>query len=522
MQHVSLNAAPREPLLAWPGVDSLKLTLPLSYLFSKIFFSVYGGTSLLARMRHTRPDFHFAWELHLPFLPWLSVVYLSVPLLLLLTPFILRTWRSFTPFFLALTAETLAAGVVYLSLPMAQVYPPRMASGLGGAIFHFADRLNLQYNEFPSLHIAFAVTAAIVFGQRRGFLGRLLFALWTVGVAVSTLFLHEHHTLDLASGAVLGLLGVAFVWRPASSEEVLESLRIEALCLREFVWFVRRHPRYLVMFFALFRASFPRWRKTRVLRAAYCLAQHVDDVLDGDRRIKENPEDYVLAVVRGLRGETPFGRTTADQLAEFVGAELGRYESERDYSRNSPRDHPRSDLVKLFEVLLEDRRRMDARRTLSAEALAEQHRLTFFYSLNLTLILAGSNLRADDAPDVVAALAWCSPVRDLTLDLEKGLINIPAEVLARAGWNGDPAILETALDTPAVQDWLRGEHRRGAAAIQALGSRLKDVAEPKGRAILSALHHALDLYERKYRRRNRFDDQGPEPTPAALPAASNS
>lgn|GEM_PF-620894 len=518
MQHASLNAAPREPLLAWPGMASLKLTIPLSYLFSKIFFSVYGGTSLLAKLRHIRPDFHFAWELRLPFLPWLSVVYLTVPLLLLLTPFILRTWRSFTPFFLALTAETLVAGVVYLSVPMVQAYPPRVASGIGGAIFHLADRLNLQYNEFPSLHIAFAVTAAIVFGRRCGPLGKILFTLWTLGVAVSTLFLHEHHTLDLASGAVLGLLGVAIVWRRTSKEEVLESLRIEALCLKEFAWFVRRHPRYLVMFYALFRASFPRWRRTRVLRASYCLAQHVDDVLDGDRRIKGDPEAYALAVVRGLRGETPFGGTTADQLAEFVGAELGRYESERE----DPNDHPRSDLVKLFEVLLEDRRRMDARRTLSAEALAEQHRLTFFYSLNLTLILAGSSLRASDAPDLVAALAWCSPVRDLDQDLEKGLINIPAEVLARAGWNGDPAILETALDTPAVQDWLRAEHRRGAAAIQALGSRLPDVAEPKGKAILSALHRALALYERKYRRRNRFDDQGPEPSPSALPAASNS
>src|SRR5947209_2059682 len=344
-------AAPRERLLAWPGVESLKLTLPLSYLFSKIFFSIYGGTSLLAGLRRVRPDFHFAWELRLPFIPWLAIVYLSVPLLLLLTPFILRTWRSFTPF-----------------------------------------------------------------------------------------FMHGHHVLDLVSGAVLGLAGVATVWRWSSREEVLESLRIEALCLREFAGFVRRHPRYLLVFFALFRASVPRWRRTRVLRAAYCLAQHVDDVLDGDRQIKGDPEEYTLAVIRGLRGEAPFGTTAAEQLAAFVAGELGRFESER----NDPRDHPRSDLVKLFEVLIEDRRRMDARRTLSAEALA-------------------------------------------------------------------------------VQDWLRAEHRRAAAAIQALGNRLDGIAEPKGRAILSRLHQALALYERKYRRRHPDDEPDPKTQRAEpLPEASNS
>jgi hypothetical protein len=109
-----------EPLLAWPGFASLRFSLPLSYLFSKIFFSVYGGASLLARLRGARPDFHFSWELKLPFVPSLSILYLTVPLLLLLTPFILRTWRSFTPFFLTLTAETLIGGVFFLLLPMTQ------------------------------------------------------------------------------------------------------------------------------------------------------------------------------------------------------------------------------------------------------------------------------------------------------------------------------------------------------------------------------------------------------------------
>jgi membrane-associated phospholipid phosphatase len=245
----------REPLFAWPGMASLKLTIPLSYLFSKIFFSVYGGASLVAKLRGARPDFHFAWELRLPFIPWLSILYLSVPLLLLLTPFVLRSWQSFTPFFLTLTAETLVAGVFFLLLPMVQAYPERVAHGFGGAIFHLADRLNLDYNAFPSLHIAFTVTAAVVFGLRCGPLGRTLFALWAVVVAVSTLFLHEHHLLDLAAGIALGLISVATVWRRTSRDEVLESLRIEALCLREVARFIRRHPRYLRMFFPLFRAA---------------------------------------------------------------------------------------------------------------------------------------------------------------------------------------------------------------------------------------------------------------------------
>ena len=472
---------------------SLRFSLPLAYLFSKIFFSVYGGASLLASLRDPRPDFHFSWELSLPFFPSLSIVYLSVPLLLLLTPFILRTWRNFTPFFITLTVETLVAGAFFLVLPTTQAYPERVASGFFAGLFRFADRMNLDYNEFPSLHIAFAITAAVVFGRRCGWFGRTLFFLWVAGVAASTLFLHEHHLLDLVGGAVLGLATVATVQRQASRERVLEVLRIEGLCFKEFAHFARRHPRYLLVAAALVRASLGRWRETRLLRAAYCLAQHVDDVLDGDRKVKADPEEYVQAVLGVLRGGlAPALDSTVEQLAAFVAAQAS--------------DEERRELIDLFEVLLEDRRRMDARRPLPAAELAEHHRKTFFYSFDLTFRFARAGLRAGDVPELIDALSWVSPIRDLEKDFQKGLFNIPREVLETAGGR---------LDTPAVREWLKSEHLRGAAAIEALGVKLESVSDPRGRKILAAFHKALAAYERKYRRKNPHLP-GP-PLPAFLP-----
>ncbi|HSF39955.1 MAG TPA: phosphatase PAP2 family protein, partial [Thermoanaerobaculia bacterium] len=188
------------PLLAWPGAGNLKITLPLCALFLKIFVLVYGGASLLAGLRGELPRLYFAFELDLPFIPALAAVYLTGPLVLAAAPFVLRTWRDITPFFLTLTAETLTAGLCFLLFPVEQAYPPRTASGLWGEVFRIADALNLDHNEVPSLHVAFAVTAALVFGRRCGRLGRTLFALWAVFVSASTLLLHEHHLLDLAAG----------------------------------------------------------------------------------------------------------------------------------------------------------------------------------------------------------------------------------------------------------------------------------------------------------------------------------
>ena len=312
----------RERFLAWPGLSGLRLTLPLSYLFFKIFYSVYGGASLLAKLRRPHVDFYFPWEMRLPFLPSWTLVYLTVPLLLLLTPFVLRTWRPFMPFFPTLTAETLVAGVVFLAVPLAQAYPPRVASGFLGGVFHMADRLNLDYNKLPSLHMAFAVTAAIVFGRRCGWLGRTLFALWIVAVSASGMLIHEHQVLDLAAGLALGLAGVATVQRRASDDRSLDALRIDGLCLQELWSFTRWRPGRLGPFLTLTRVSLFRWRQTRTLRAAYCLALHVDDVLNGGRRVEGDSEEHTRSILRVLAGGEPAAGAVAEQLAAFLAAAL--------------------------------------------------------------------------------------------------------------------------------------------------------------------------------------------------------
>lgn len=464
-----------EPLLTWPGAGNLKITLPLCGLFLKIFVLVYGGASLLAGLRGKLPHPYFDFELDLPFVPAMAVIYLTGPLVLAAAPFVLRTWREMTPFFLTLTAETLVGGLCFLLFPVEQGYPPRTASGLWGEVFRVADALNLDHNEIPSLHVAFAVTAALVFGKRCGRLGRILFALWAGAVSLSTLLLHEHHLLDIMAGAALAFAAVGTVQRAASSESFQDRLRIEALCLREVAIFTRRHVRYFLTALAIYGFSLPRWRKTRALRAAWCLAQHVDDVLDGDREVPGDPEAYTREVLRVLAGGEP-DDSPAQVLAAFVRDRV-----------------PREELAELFEELIVDRRRMAERRAMGAAELAEHHRRTFFLSLDLTLILTGAKLRAADAPELIDALSWCSPVRDLAEDWKKGLINVPAEVLEKA--QGD-------LGASAVREWLREEHRRGAAAIEALGAKLPTIEDPRGRAVLSSFHRALAAYERKYRKKN--------------------
>jgi membrane-associated phospholipid phosphatase len=204
----------------------------LSALFTALFVAVYGGASWLSAYRNPPPAPHFAFEAAIPFVPEMAWIYLSMPLALALTPLVLRTKREVVPFFFTLTAQLLAAGLCYLIYPVAPAWPPRVVEGPAAGVFHFADALNLEYNELPSLHVAFAVSVALVFGRRlspRGPAVRLLLWLWVLAVGASTLMLHEHHLLDVLTGTALGILAVATVQRWTERREFLDALQLEVL-----------------------------------------------------------------------------------------------------------------------------------------------------------------------------------------------------------------------------------------------------------------------------------------------------
>ena len=164
--------------------------------FSLVF---YGADWLTAqRPRHVVP--HFAWELQLPFVPSLALVYLSVNILLP-TAFVLQpTRREVRMLALALCADILVAGVCFILYPAQLAFEPPLVAG---TIFRFVDRLNGDYNLIPSLHIALAVTSVSACATR----AKPLWWLWAAAIAVSTLLTHQHHVIDVASGWLLGIAG---------------------------------------------------------------------------------------------------------------------------------------------------------------------------------------------------------------------------------------------------------------------------------------------------------------------------
>lgn len=127
---------------------------------------------------------HLPIELSIPFIPGAVVAYMSIYVLFLAGPFIVREHREFAGLMRALALATLFGGVGFLLLPSRPAFAPPGELGVWPGLFHFADRLNLDYNMVPSLHVALSVCCIAAFARHASQAGRTLLWTWAAAIAL--------------------------------------------------------------------------------------------------------------------------------------------------------------------------------------------------------------------------------------------------------------------------------------------------------------------------------------------------
>jgi membrane-associated phospholipid phosphatase len=468
------------PLFGWPSRDEARLTVAMALGFVLFFLLVYGGASWVTGFYPGGVRVDLPFERHIPFVPAWSSVYVSMDALVFLSLFIFRTWRDLTPFVLTLMLETVLGALCFLLLPVEVAWPAREVHGSAAALFQVADTLNLERNYLPSLHVAFACTAGLAYGERGGVPAKVFFFLWATAIALSTLLIHEHHVLDVLAGGLLAWGTWRFVAPRARREDFLHALRVEALCAREVYRFSRRHSRYLLIGLGLYGASVPRWRALRGARVGFCFMQLVDDVLDGDRRLAGEPLDWVDRLLARLETEHEGDEDTALTLGRAFLAELRT-------------DAAREDALRLVRTMREDRVRVREHRELDAAALQAHHRETFRLSVDLMLHTARADVRALDAPALLDAFGWCSMMRDLREDLRKGLSNVPAEVAHAVRVGGaNPWDFEALRGSVAGREWLAAGHRAARGLLTQAGAQVAALEGRSGAGLLRLFHRSIE------------------------------
>jgi membrane-associated phospholipid phosphatase len=212
------------PFIAWPGWRHFAESTALALANLVWFEIVFNACDAITRGRTLRVPIATSLDLAIPFVQSMTLVYLSMDLLLLAGPLILRTRREFRAAIAMLASAIGIGGVCFLLIPAELAYPPVLDSELGiwAGAYHVADTLNLTYNLVPSLHVALTVACVAAFARYRGRITKALLWAWALAIALSTLLTHQHHIVDAVSGWVLGLLCFRFVYRPLARKQAFE------------------------------------------------------------------------------------------------------------------------------------------------------------------------------------------------------------------------------------------------------------------------------------------------------------
>jgi membrane-associated phospholipid phosphatase len=204
---------PRPRFLAWPGWPLLCEAIVLGAAQALWWVFVYFGADWVTGLRSERMRVHLAAELKVPLIPEFLLVYLSLDLLFLIAPFVLRTRAEIRALTCALFGVTSVAGVCFLLLPAELAYPAGGVEGFWSDLFVLNRQIVLRYNLIPSLHVALSTVILAAYGNRRGAWGRILLAAWGGLIGLSTLLTHQHHVVDVVTGLLLGWAGYQLLYR---------------------------------------------------------------------------------------------------------------------------------------------------------------------------------------------------------------------------------------------------------------------------------------------------------------------
>lgn len=205
------SACKVQPTLILPGWTQLFQTLLLALPVSLWWLFVYHGANWLTHQRSQRVRVHLEAELAMPFVPPLILAYLSLSLVFVPAPFLLRSFRELQGLALSLAGIIAMAGISFLLFPAELAFPKRHP-GIWAPLFALAGEMALSYNLVPSLHVAMSCLCLSIYAGHVGMAGKTLLGAWAGAIALSTLLTHQHHLLDVATGLALAGAGKRFIY----------------------------------------------------------------------------------------------------------------------------------------------------------------------------------------------------------------------------------------------------------------------------------------------------------------------
>ena len=182
------------------------------FWISVVFFTVYPLCNWLTAKRGTTFNLYVQSELSIPFIPEFVWAYLSLYLLFIIPPFFLKPARM-DVLGKQLVAATLFCGMVFLLLPAKLGFERTVPEDpFYRSVFASLFEVDLPHNMVPSLHVAFSsLILFTLIEEQEVHLPKFIFGGWLVLICASTVFVHQHHLLDVATGLLVAAAFIRFI-----------------------------------------------------------------------------------------------------------------------------------------------------------------------------------------------------------------------------------------------------------------------------------------------------------------------
>lgn len=191
-------------------------------LLGPFFFLSYGYSNQLAAAKAIDQSIVFAWERHIPFLPWTIVPYWSIDLLYGLSFLLCRTRLEVDRHALRLLTAQIISVACFIFFPLHFAFERPQVGGFFGALFDALMDFDKPYNQAPSLHISLLVIIWARFHASVPPGWRVMANVWAMLIGLSVLTTYQHHFIDVPTGILVGLFCV-WLW-PSSGASPLSKV----------------------------------------------------------------------------------------------------------------------------------------------------------------------------------------------------------------------------------------------------------------------------------------------------------
>ncbi|WP_338959862.1 phosphatase PAP2 family protein [Fusobacterium vincentii] len=186
----------------------LKLKIKYTIFISIFFVIFYKGAEFYTYTVDNVPSYFMEWERNIPFLPIFMLPYMTSAPFFLITIFLEKNESSLNLLMKRAIFLTVVSTAIFVILPMKFYFSkPEIANPIFKILFYILGLLDNSFNQCPSLHVSFAFLSVVVYYKEiKSKFFKIFLCLWGFLLAISILFVYQHHFIDFVGGTLIFLI----------------------------------------------------------------------------------------------------------------------------------------------------------------------------------------------------------------------------------------------------------------------------------------------------------------------------